>query len=102
MTGNQSATLDENWIDPFVGLRLGVDLSPKWDLVVSADIGGFGVGSDSTWNAWAMVNYQWSENTRLSFGYRGLHQDYQAGNGTERFKWDETLFGPVAAFELLF
>ena len=99
---DQSASLFEEWVDPFAGVRVDVDLSPKWDLVVSADFGGFGVGSDFTWNAWGMFGYQWQENKRLTFGYRGLYQDFETGSGTNRFKWDQTLHGPVAGIEISF
>lgn len=98
----QSASLEEDWIDPFVGVRLDVDLSPKWDLFASADFGGFGVGADFTWNAWAMLGYQWQENKRLSFGFRGMYQDYEEGSGSNRFKWDETMYGPVLELEIAF
>jgi hypothetical protein len=81
---------------------LDFDLSPKLDLAVSADFGGFGVGSDFTWNGWAMFGYQFRENRRLSFGYRILYQDFETGSGTHRFKWDQTLHGPVAGIEISF
>ena len=43
----RSGTLE--WVDPFVGLRLRHELSPGRELQFLGDIGGFGVGSDLTW-----------------------------------------------------
>jgi hypothetical protein len=59
-----------------------------------ANIGGFEVGSDFTWNAQAYVGYQFSlfgRPTTLLVGYRALYQDYHHNN----FEWDVTMHGPV-------
>jgi hypothetical protein len=46
-----------SWVDPIVGARLNADLSKKVMLNLRADIGGFGVGSDFTWNGLAGIGY---------------------------------------------
>ena len=43
----RSGTLE--WVDPFVGLRVRHQLSPGSELQFLGDVGGFGVGSDFTW-----------------------------------------------------
>ena len=70
-------------------------LSEAWTLGMHLDIGGFGVGADFTYNAWAMLDYSWGEKRHAFFGYRGLYQDYKTGSGANRFKWDATSHGPV-------
>src|SRR5262249_33631152 len=48
-----------DWIDPLVGARLGVHFSEHWFLLISGDIGGFGVGSDVAWSAMGLLGYKW-------------------------------------------
>jgi opacity protein-like surface antigen len=85
----QSAT----WVDPTFGARLGLNLGGPWSLTVAGDVGGFGVGSRSTWQALGTVNYAWNENWMLKAGYRALHVDYSSGG----FLYDVTLHGPAVA-----
>ena len=47
----RSGTLE--WVDPFVGLRVRHELAPGRELQFLGDIGGFGVGSDLTWQLFA-------------------------------------------------
>ena len=50
--GSVSASQRErfNWVDPLVGVRAFVPITDNWSLQVQADVGGFGVGSTSTWS----------------------------------------------------
>ena len=54
-----------------------------------ADIGGFGVGSDLTYQLLAGVNWQFARSVSAKAGYRYLYQDYR-NNG---FVWDMTASG---------
>ena len=84
-----------DWVDPIIGTSAGIELSKHWVLLAEGDIGGFGVGSDFTWNALALISYQTSVfgiATQLSAGYRALSWDYDHDN----FKWDVVMHGPVA------
>src|SRR5262245_36793025 len=45
-----SSSQTRDWVDPIIGTRIIVDLSPRWQLIMSGDVGGFGVGSDFAWN----------------------------------------------------
>ena len=93
--------VSEDWIDPFIGLRLRADLTPKLSLSLRGDIGGFGVGSDFSWNASAIFGYSFSEMISLYFGYRTLGVDYEDGSGPDKFAYDVTMSGPIVglAFE---
>ena len=81
---------DKDWVDPFLGGRLRLDLSEKWLLSLRGDIGGFGVGSDLTWNVTTLLGYRLSETKTLGFGYRHLDIDYEDGD----FSFDAQLSGP--------
>jgi hypothetical protein len=88
------ADRSENFFDPIVGLRLGSDLSERWLTFASADVGGFGVGSDYSWNVQGYVSYRlavFGVPASVNLGYRALHQKYQDGD----FKWDVTQKGPI-------
>lgn len=61
----------------------------------TGDIGGFGVGSDFTWNVIGLIQWQPWKYAGILAGYRVLDQDYEDGSGLGRFKWDMRLHGPV-------
>lgn len=92
----------ESWVDPLVGARFAAPLGEKWALALRGDIGGFGVGSDLSWNAVATVAYVLSERTRFGFGWRVLDIDYDQGSGADRFLYDLQMSGPVAGVVLTF
>ncbi len=87
--------LTEDWYDPIVGIRYFYDFGNKWMLSARGDIGGFGVGSDFTWNVAALVFFQPWKNLAFIGGYRALDQDYEDGTGPSMFKYDMRLAGPV-------
>lgn len=82
---------DLDFTDPLVALRANIALAPDWSLIVHADAGGFGVGSERTWQALATVNYLYGERWAFSAGLRQLSVDYRDG-GT---RLDATLAGPL-------
>lgn len=67
---------DKNWVDPYIGVRVLQPIANHWTLVGYADIGGFGVGSDFTWQAIAGMNYEFSRTFAGKVGYRYLSVDY--------------------------
>jgi hypothetical protein len=72
-----SVSRSKNWVDPIVGTRLKVNLSPKFFAFGKGDIGGFGAGSDFTWELLGGVGYNINERFSLLGGYRHLSVDYQ-------------------------
>lgn len=70
------------WIDPLVGVRLGVDLTDRISLKGIADIGGFGIGSRLTWEFYAGAAYAITPTIRLEAGYRYISVDYDADRVT--------------------
>jgi hypothetical protein len=89
---------DKEWLDPFIGGRVGLDLSEKWFLSVRGDIGGFGVGSELIWDVTASLGYRLSKRATLAFGYRHLDVDYEDG----RFEFDAQFSGPYVGLVLRF
>jgi len=91
----------EDWVDPIVGLRYFYHFNDKWLLALRGDIGGFGVGSDFTWNALGVIQWQPWKYAGILAGYRALDQDYEDGSGPDRFKYDMRLHGPVLAINFV-
>lgn len=82
--GRLSGSRTRDWIDPYVGVRVMIPLSERWSAVGYADGGGFGVGSDLTWQALAGLRYLWSDTVTPTFGYRTMTVDYDDGG----FRYD--------------
>ncbi|MFC1766044.1 hypothetical protein ACFL6U_28695, partial [Planctomycetota bacterium] len=55
------------------------------------DIGGFGVGSDLTYQLMAGVKWQISKVLSMKLDYRYLYQDYSKGDVV----WDMAAHGPL-------
>lgn len=60
------------FVDPIIALRGNTPLSDRWSLIGYIDFGGFGVGSDLTWQAAVTANYQATDRLFLSVGWRHL------------------------------
>ncbi|RYD82022.1 MAG: hypothetical protein EOP84_10095 [Verrucomicrobiaceae bacterium] len=65
-----------DWFDPYIGLRGRYQISPAFYLTARGDIGGFGIGSDLTWQAYGAVGCQLSRSVFAEAGYRYLYMDY--------------------------
>ena len=86
------------FVDPVVALRGRLALTDAVSLTGYGDIGGFGVGSDVTWQAVAAVNYALSQRLSISAGYRHLSVDYEDGGQL----LDVDLSGPVLGATIKF
>jgi hypothetical protein len=73
---DHSFSLAEDWWDPYVGVRARLNLSKAFYLTAKADIGGFGVGSDLTWQASGALGCQVTRSLHAEIGYRYLYTDY--------------------------
>jgi hypothetical protein len=89
------------WFDPIVGLRLHSNSPGRFNAAVYGEVGGFGVGSDFTWQIFPVVSVRVAGRTSLDFGYRWLDVNYADGEGAE-FTWDTLSQGPVLGFKFQF
>lgn len=80
--GSISDSGDKAWIDPIVGFRCHRDLNDKFFVRALADIGGFNVSSDLTWQAMTAVGYRINDQASVALGYRALSTDYTSGDIT--------------------
>ena len=73
--------------------------------MVRGDVGGFGLGSQFTWQAAAIYSYQWRfDGYALAalVGYRALGVTYSEGSGTSTAGIDAILHGPLIGGSLRF
>jgi hypothetical protein len=91
---NVGGDASKSWVDPFVGVQVAAPLTTRWWLGVHGDIGGFGVGSDLAWHAYADIGFRASELVSVILGYRAIDMDYEDGEGGNRFAYDVLTAGP--------
>jgi hypothetical protein len=88
-----------SWVDPLVGLRLRHQFAPGRDFRLSGDVGGFGVGSSSSWKAQAAYTHDFRVGDATltgMVGYRILSVKYGQGEGLLSGVVDMRLQGPFA------
>lgn len=88
----------KNWADPVVGVRGIANLSPRVFVTGKFDIGGFGVGSDFTGQAFGGAGFQLKPRIALIGGYRYLRTDYS----NEGFVFRTTMNGIVLGAKFKF
>jgi hypothetical protein len=92
----------ESWVDPVVGARFIIPVGERGTFWLRGDVGGFGVGSDLTWNAVAGFAWELADRFSVGAGYRVLDFDYDHGSGADRFLFDVQLGGPVVGLLVRF
>ena len=95
----------QDWVDPVVGIRVNQTFSEGRQLQFLGDIGGFGVGSEFTWQVFAGYNHFTpigNGNTLFAttIGYRAIGFDYDVGSGSNAQSYDLVLHGPIAGLSL--
>lgn len=97
-------TVGDQWTDPLVGVRYLHPLSPRWRVIAQGDIGGFGVGSEFSWNAAVGVSYATSDHMQFQIVYRTLSVDRESPglDGGSPVDVDLTISGPLIGLAFRF
>ena len=94
----RSRDLEDTWADPVVGLRGRFDFNDRWFTTGLFDYGGFGGGSDESWQALASVGYQFDPRWSVQGGWRYMAiQKEISGRDVE-----VDLSGPILGFTVRF
>lgn len=93
-----SESQSKTFYDPVLITRLSTDIDDKWLFQFRGDLGGFGVGSNFTWQLQAYAGYRFTKVFQITGGYRVLGIDYDKGVDEERFIFNMNEFGPVVRF----
>lgn len=93
------ASNDEDWIDPFIGVKGKTPLGES-DFFINGFllIGGFGVGSDLMWDVNLNLGYNWTPGFSTLIGYRYFEVDYEDGG----FLYDIGQGGPILGLSWMF
>lgn len=87
------------WVDPLIGFRVRHQFTQHQELMVRGDIGGFGLGSQFSWEAVAMYGYGWQLESggklTAMLGFRALAVNYVQGSGNDTTAINELMYGPV-------
>lgn len=88
----------KSWVDPIVGFRARYNFTDHFYAAAKADIGGFGIGSDLTWQLFGAVGYQFNQHWSSELGYKYLSVDY-SNNG---FVYDMAMGGVFIGLKYTF
>jgi hypothetical protein len=103
---NGSLVIDYNnqYIEPFLGVRIGLWLTPKFVLNLKGDVGGFGlVGDDHVdYNLEALLGYRVSKHVYAWAGYRAHGAWYDFGQDLVRVNVAMWVHGPVLGMTYAF
>jgi hypothetical protein len=86
---------DKTWVDPIAGLTLRTPAAHRLQLRVYTEIGGFGAGSDFTWQIFPSAGIRITDSFSAEIGYRWLDIDYASGADESRFAYDVLTQGPL-------
>ena len=75
-------TGSQNFVDPIVGGRIQLALSPKIVLNILGDVGGWNTGSKLEYQFGGFLGYRIKPALTLQVGYRYLNLDYVGSRGT--------------------
>lgn len=95
------------WVDPVIGFRVRHQFTPRQELMVRGDIGGFGLsGNQFSWQAVAAYGYGWflegGQKLTAMVGFRALSVNYSSGWGDEATAINEVMYGPIIGVSFRF
>jgi len=101
----------QNWIEPWVGLRVEANLNEKWKLYGQGNVGGFGLDDipSHSIDIIGAVQYRVTQHWALNLAYRHLKLSYKQGHVVnfvgqmgDAFAHDSTLTGPIVGITYIF
>jgi opacity protein-like surface antigen len=87
------------------GVRLASTINNNWDVIVRADIGGFGLSADFTSTVEAGVTYNISKLMTLDMKYKATWVDFENSDPTGTagyFQYDTLTHGPILGLSFNF
>jgi hypothetical protein len=88
----------ESWIDPVFGARGRLNLNKGLFLNLNGDVGGFGVGSQQTYQIYTGMGKEFKKKFSMLMGYRYMYVDYKNGG----FLYNTHMSGLQAGFNIRF
>jgi hypothetical protein len=95
-----------DWVDPLIGFRVRHQMSPGREFVFRADVGGFDVGSQFSWNLLGAYSWDFAVRDGVTYsgvlGYRALSVDYAKGSGLSTYEYNVLQHGPILGLSAKF
>ncbi|MGC1449889.1 MAG: hypothetical protein WA830_07625 [Candidatus Sulfotelmatobacter sp.] len=88
----------QTWVDPVLGARARLNANKGIFFNLKGDAGGFGVGSQLTYQIYAGMGKEFKKKYSVLLGYRYLYVDYKSGG----FLYDVHMSGLQAGFNIRF
>lgn len=98
----RTASKDASWVDPLLGLQYSVPVADEWRFTLRGDVGGFGIGSDLTYQVLTGFRWQANETVGTVLGYRLIAFDYEDGKGQNYQRYDLVEQGPLVGVTISF
>ncbi len=103
---NGSLVIDYNnqYIEPFLGMRFGLWLNQKFVIILKGDVGGFGLVADNhvDCNLEALLGYRVTKNIYAWAGYRAHGSWYDFGEDLVQVNFSGWVHGPVLGMTYAF
>lgn len=96
--GSLGASVGETLLDPVVGLRATIPLGAHFQFVTLADVGGFGVGTDLSYQVLATIGWKVSDRVGVGLGWRQLGLDFDEPD----LAMDAAFSGPLLGMRIAF
>jgi hypothetical protein len=91
-------TADAAVLDPILGARWTWEFSPAWHLTLRGDLGGFGLGTRLSWQAFGDVGWQFADWCSLGLGYRAVGIDMDSDGA----RLDAVIYGFILGVKFRF
>ncbi len=103
VAGNFVQDWGDEWWDPVIGARFLHQFNDRWSVNFRGDVGGFGVGSEFSWNLQGGVGYHFNDTWSVHAQYKGLGVNYENGkSGSASFAYDTITHGPLVGVRARF
>ncbi|OYU14937.1 MAG: hypothetical protein CFE37_08670 [Alphaproteobacteria bacterium PA4] len=102
LPGGTPVRRGKQWVEALAGFRADLPFNDRLAMVMTADVGGFGFGSEISVNAWPQLALRTGRNSRALLGYRLIYVKHESGEGASRFEYDALTFGPTLGVEFRF
>jgi len=97
--GGNNFSDGETWVDPLIGAKGRVSLSPEFFLTGWGLFGGFDITHDKLmWDLFGGLGYEFKPGMSVVAGYRAVGVDYHKGD----FIYDTVQKGPLLGFDFRF
>lgn len=99
--GEKSISRTNTWVDPVIAARSIFRFGDDWVCSLRGGVGGFGFGSQFTWDAVGMIGYEVTDTFSITVGYKAIGLDYFTQK-RPKIHLDLVLHGPFIGFGFMF